>query len=100
MLVGACLETDVAALLPLEPGDRVGGDRFIGVTDVRRAVGIADRRRDVERLGHGGCPSRGFLALQGSGVGTSASIPPIWKTVAAGSSDRRGATAASWRAFE
>ena len=39
MLVGAGLEAHVAALLALEARDRVGGDRLIGVADVRRAVG-------------------------------------------------------------
>jgi hypothetical protein len=39
MLVGAGLEAHVAALGALEAGDGVGGDRFIGVADVRRPLG-------------------------------------------------------------
>ena len=52
MLVGAGLEADVAALRALEARDRVGGNRFIGMADMRRAVGVADRGGDVEGLGH------------------------------------------------
>ena len=48
MLVGAGLEPHVAALAALETRHRVGRDRLIGMADVRRAVGIADRGRDVE----------------------------------------------------
>jgi hypothetical protein len=44
-------------------------------------------------------PSRRFLALQGSRSATSAMIPPSWNTVAAGSSDTRGAIVMSSRAF-
>src|SRR5947209_14300142 len=99
MLVGACLETDVAALLPLEPGDRVRGDRFIGVADVRRAVGIADRCRDVEGIGHAVALAAAHYRFKEGAPATSASMPPIWNTVAAGSSDKRGAIAASSRAL-
>ena len=52
MLVGPGLEPHVAALRALKAGDDVGGDRLIGVADVRRPVGVADRGRDVEGLGH------------------------------------------------
>ena len=36
-------------LRPLEARDRVGGDRLIGVADVRLAVGVGDRGGDVDR---------------------------------------------------
>ena len=53
VLVGAGEEEHVMAVEPHEAGDRVGGDRFVGVADMRRAVGIGDRRGDVEGLsGH------------------------------------------------
>ena len=52
MLVGAGQEEDVAARIALEARDRVGGDRLIGVADMRAAVGVGDRGGDVEGLGH------------------------------------------------
>ena len=55
MLVGAGQEEDVAAREPLEARDRVGGDRLIGMADMRRPVRIADRGGDVEGFGHGRC---------------------------------------------
>ena len=47
--VGAGEEPDVESVEPLEPRDRVGGDVFVGVPDVRGAVGIGDRGGDVVR---------------------------------------------------
>ena len=38
---------DVVAVEPLEARDGVGRDRLVGVADMRRAVGIGDRGRDV-----------------------------------------------------
>jgi hypothetical protein len=52
MLVGARLEAHVASQSALETRDGVGGDRLISMADVRRTIGIADRGRDVEGLGH------------------------------------------------
>ena len=52
VLVGAGQEAHVEPVEPLEPRDRVGGDVFVGVPDVRGAVGIGDRCRDVVRLAH------------------------------------------------
>src|SRR5687767_8183168 len=98
MLVGAGLEPHVAALRALEAGDRVGGDRLISMADVWPAVGVADRGRDVERLGHSLCPNRHRSALQGTvRVATEARIPPSWNTVEAGSSDSRGPNDATSR---
>ena len=58
VLVGAGEEEDVVAVEPLEAGDRIGRDRLVGVPDMRRAVGIGDRGRDVIRgLGHFGSSS-------------------------------------------
>ena len=42
VLVGAGEEEHVVAVEPHEAGDRVGGDRLVGVADMRRAVGIGD----------------------------------------------------------
>jgi len=53
MLVRAGLEAHVAAHLALVARDRVGGDRLIGMADMRAAIGIVDRSGDVEGFGHG-----------------------------------------------
>ena len=50
VLVGAGEEIDVVAVEPHEAGDGVGGDRLIGVADMRRAVRVGDRGGDVEGL--------------------------------------------------
>ena len=54
MFVHAGDEQHVASVEPHEPGDRVGGDAFIGVADMGRAIGVGNRGRDVEAaaLGH------------------------------------------------
>src|SRR5690606_26972404 len=49
-------EPHVAAPRALEPRHDIGGDRLIGVADMRTAIGVADRGGDVERFiifGHG-----------------------------------------------
>jgi hypothetical protein len=48
MLVGAGQEEHVLAVEPLEARDRIGGDRLVGVPDVRRPVRIGNGRGDVE----------------------------------------------------
>ena len=48
VLVGAGEEEHVLAVEPLEARDGVGRNRLVGVADVRLAVGIGDRGRDVE----------------------------------------------------
>ena len=56
MFVGAGDQPHVAALGALEPRHHVGGNRFIGVADMRTTIGVADRGGDVERgavFGHG-----------------------------------------------
>ena len=58
VLVGAGEEIDVVAVEPHEAGDGVGGDRLIGVADMRRAVRVGDRGGDVE-----GLSCRAFSAL-------------------------------------
>ena len=53
VLVGAGEKEHVMAVEPHEAGDGVGGDRLIGVADMRRAVRIGDRGGDVIGLaGH------------------------------------------------
>ena len=47
VLVGAGQEEHVLAVEPLKARQRVGRDRLIGVADMRRAVRIGDRGRDV-----------------------------------------------------
>ena len=49
VLVGAGQEIDVVAVEPHEARDRVGGDRLIGVADMRRTVRVGDRGGDVDR---------------------------------------------------
>src|SRR3546814_4977359 len=48
MFVGARDHPHVAAAHPLEPRHRVGGDRLIGMADMRATLGIADRGGDVD----------------------------------------------------
>ena len=60
VLVGAGHEEHFMTVQPLEAGERVRGDVLVRVADVRSAVGIRDRCRDVER--------RSFRAFRGSGV--------------------------------
>jgi GNAT superfamily N-acetyltransferase len=50
VLVGAGEEIDVVAVEPHEAGDGVGGDRLIGVPDMRRPIRVGDRGGDVEGL--------------------------------------------------
>ena len=49
VLVGAGHEAYVEAVEELEAGQHVGGDGFVGVADVRVAIGIGDGGGDVER---------------------------------------------------
>jgi hypothetical protein len=54
VLVGAGEEQHVVAVEPLEAGQRVGGQRLVGLADMRRAIGVRDGRGNEERLvGHG-----------------------------------------------
>src|SRR5690606_27116291 len=48
MLVGASEEASLAAIETGEAGHHVAGDRGVGVAEVWLAVGVIDRRRDVE----------------------------------------------------
>ncbi len=52
VLVGAGDEAHVVAQQPVPPGDGVADDDLVGVADVGRVVDVADRRREVEALGH------------------------------------------------
>ena len=45
-------EVHLAAAHPHVAGDHVGEDFFVGMAEVRRAVGVVDGRGDVERTGH------------------------------------------------
>ena len=64
MLVGSGEEKHVVTVEPHEAGDRVGGDRLVGVADMRRAVGVGNRRGDVIGLGSHGCYSAPQLGAQ------------------------------------
>ena len=62
VLVGAGQEEHVLAVEPLKARQRIGRDRLIGVADMRHAVRIGDRGRDVEgvaRAAAAGCCSGG-----------------------------------------
>jgi len=48
VLVGAGQEEHILAVQPLEARQDVGGDDVVGVADMRLAVGVEDRRGDVE----------------------------------------------------
>ena len=52
VFVGPGLEAHVAPRHALETGDDVGGDGFVGMADMRLAVGVADRGGDVIGFGH------------------------------------------------
>ena len=60
MLVRARQEIDRVAHQPAVPGDHVRQDLLIGVADVRRAVNVVDRRRDV-KVTHGGAIQARFI---------------------------------------
>ena len=47
VLVGAGEEEHILAVEPLKARQRIGRDRLIGVTDMRHAVRVGDRGRDV-----------------------------------------------------
>src|SRR5581483_6643660 len=72
LFVGAGQEEYVLAVEPLKARQRIGCNRFIGVADMRRAVGIGDGGRDVERVFGGLCMSlggRSLGSLRGSSFG-------------------------------
>ena len=52
MLVGPCLEPHFASTQALEAGDDIGRDRFIGMADMRLAIGIVDRSGKVVGFSH------------------------------------------------
>ena len=86
MLVGPGLEPHVFTQLPLEPRDHVGGNRLIGVADVRASVRIGDRGGDIEWFGHGRALSFGFRDQAASlGMASEASKAPISSAAIAGS---------------
>ena len=52
VLVGSGQEVGPVAAQTVVPGGGIGGDRRIGVTDVRNVVHVVDRRRYVKRIAH------------------------------------------------
>ena len=54
VLIGAGLEADGAAHLPLKAGDDIGGNRLIGVADMRLAIGVANGGGDIIGCRHSG----------------------------------------------
>ena len=52
VLIDSGQEKNFLALQPMITRDHIGQDFFVSVTDVRRRVGVIDRRRDVESLCH------------------------------------------------
>ena len=52
VFVRSGLEPDIPSACALKPGHAVGRNRFVGMADMRPAVGIVDCSRDIERFGH------------------------------------------------
>ena len=48
VLVRAGQEKGLIAALPVVPGERVGDDLFVGVSEMRAAIDVINGRRDVE----------------------------------------------------
>jgi hypothetical protein len=63
VLVGAGLKAHLLPAGAAEPGDDVSGNRFIGMADMRLAIGIVNCGGDIEGIGHGG--ARHFLWQEG-----------------------------------
>ncbi len=53
VLIGAGEKKRLPAIQAVEAGHGIRGDRGVRMAEVRLAVGIVNRRRDVKRLGHG-----------------------------------------------
>ncbi len=92
VLVGAGQEEHVLAVEPLEARQRIGRDRLIGVADMRHAVRIGDRGRDVEDVFARRAPARALLprralrrdgragsGLRLSAAGFLAGAPVCWR---------------------
>ncbi len=52
MLVGPGLKPHVAPLRAAEARHDIGGDRFIGMADMRFAIGVGNRGGDIIGFGH------------------------------------------------
>ena len=52
MFVGTGLKADVAPRLSVKPGNGIRRDRFIGVANMRAAIRVIDRGRNVIGVGH------------------------------------------------
>ena len=52
VLVGAGQEPGVVSQHAVAAGDRVAGERGVGVADVRMRIDVVDRGRDVKLLAH------------------------------------------------
>ena len=52
VFVRAGLKPDFLAAEPLEPGDHIGRNGFIGMADMRLAVGIVDGGGEIEWVRH------------------------------------------------
>src|SRR5450631_818344 len=48
MFIHSGNEQHFSAVKPLQAGDRIGGDTLIGMADMRRAISVGYRGRDVE----------------------------------------------------
>ena len=91
VLVGSGEEEHVVAVEPHEAGDRIGGDRLVGVADVGRAIGIGNGRGQVIAgpVSHRRVVSEGTSAAaspRGRGKARQGSLPP--KTWMAGTKAR------------
>ena len=52
MLVGSGDQADIATTQAIKSGDGIGGNRLIGVANVRTTIGIADRGGNIKWFGH------------------------------------------------
>jgi hypothetical protein len=52
VFVRAGLKAHVPPQPALKAGDHVGGDRFVGVADMRAAIGVIDRGGEIKGVSH------------------------------------------------
>ena len=75
VLVHARDEQGLAPVQPHESLDRIGRDAFVGMPDVRRAVGVGDRGGDVETLAHARRPRAFSQRLENADLGSRIRAP-------------------------